>query len=277
MKRKITIGLPRAFLYYKYNTLWKKFFKYLNCNIIVSPNTDEYLIDISNIINTNLPYNEKIYLSHIFYLNNKCDYILIPKIGNINITNIKQFIPNIRLISYNIYKYKIYNIFTYIPIGLKITKNIFKIIYAYIKAKIKYNITLKNLIKIQNNILYNTNKKILIISNDDSIYDKYIDNNSYNYLKDNDIDIIYANLLNEKIAKSYYRNNTNYIFSKQLTGAIFYYQNAIDGIIFLNSNNIDINKFLNNHTITLKNVIINTNKCHDKNYMLNEIKKTFFF
>lgn len=269
MKRKLTIGLPRVFLYYKYNTLWKKFFKYLNCNIIVSPSTNEEIIDISKIINLENNYL-KIYYSHIFYLNNKCDYILIPKTNNKEEDNIKKILPNINIISYKIYKYNILNIFSYINLGLKITKNIFVILYALIKAYKKYCISLKSMIKIQNNILYNNNKKILLIEDYNSIYDKCIDNPSFNYLKNNNIDIIYGNLLNKKIALSYYKNNNDYIYSKQLTGSIFYYLSAIDGIIFIN-NNFDIDGFINKYNINKKVLIINTTNYDDTNYMLNKI------
>ena len=36
--KKITIGIPRALLYYRYQTLWKCFFEGLGCKVIVSDN-----------------------------------------------------------------------------------------------------------------------------------------------------------------------------------------------------------------------------------------------
>ena len=40
MDNKIKIGIPRGLYYYKYNILWKEFFKELGCDIIVSPETN---------------------------------------------------------------------------------------------------------------------------------------------------------------------------------------------------------------------------------------------
>ena len=50
------------------------------------------------------------------------------------------------------------------------------------------------------------------------------------------IEIIYANLLNHKIAKMYAKNlspTLYWTYSKELIGAIEYYQYSVDGIIFL--------------------------------------------
>ena len=37
----MTIGLPRAMLYYRYKDLWETFFKELNCDIITSEETSK--------------------------------------------------------------------------------------------------------------------------------------------------------------------------------------------------------------------------------------------
>ena len=45
MQKKIKVGIPRAFLYYRHSVLWKEFFEKLNCNIIVSPETNKEIIE----------------------------------------------------------------------------------------------------------------------------------------------------------------------------------------------------------------------------------------
>ena len=42
---KITIGIPKALLYYKYGELWTSFFEELGCEIIISPNTNKEILD----------------------------------------------------------------------------------------------------------------------------------------------------------------------------------------------------------------------------------------
>ena len=45
MDNKIKIGIPRGLYYYKYNILWKAFFKELGCDIIVSPETNFEILE----------------------------------------------------------------------------------------------------------------------------------------------------------------------------------------------------------------------------------------
>lgn len=256
MKKK-TIGLPRVFLYYKYNTLWRKFFKYLGCSIYVSPSTNEEIKDNAIIFNIDTDYNSKIYLGHIFYLFNRCDYVLVE---NNNIyQDIIRILPNISILCYKNYNNILLEFYSLFKIGLKITKNIFKIVYAYVKAKIKESKVKSNILKNQNNLLYNENKKILIVSLYNSIYGKYIDDSSYEFLFNHNINLIYAHILDKKLSISYAKHIKDYIYNKKLTGAIFYYQNAIDGIIFLGNNEKEetIKTFLNKYQINKKYLVIN--------------------
>ncbi len=79
MDTTLTIGLPRAMLYYRWQVLWKAFFKELNVNTVVSPPTDRQILEDG----TALAIDEaclslKIYLGHVKALIGQCDYILIP-------------------------------------------------------------------------------------------------------------------------------------------------------------------------------------------------------
>ena len=44
--KKIKIGIPKAFLYYRYHILWEEFFKNLNCEIITSNDTTEKTLEL---------------------------------------------------------------------------------------------------------------------------------------------------------------------------------------------------------------------------------------
>ena len=50
MKKKIKVGIPRAFLYYRYYILWKNFFEIIGCNIVLSPNTDSDIVFLAKYI-----------------------------------------------------------------------------------------------------------------------------------------------------------------------------------------------------------------------------------
>ena len=79
---KTKIGIPKALLYYRYETLWKTFFERLDCEIVESGDTTKEILTRGTsfaIDEACLSY--KIYLGHLESLIGKCDYILIPRIA----------------------------------------------------------------------------------------------------------------------------------------------------------------------------------------------------
>lgn len=82
-KETITVGLPRALLYYRYAPLWKAFFQELGIKTVVSDPTDRDILKRG----TALAIDEaclslKIYLGHVAALVGKCGYILVPRVSN---------------------------------------------------------------------------------------------------------------------------------------------------------------------------------------------------
>ncbi len=247
---KITIGLPRAFLYYRYHIFWTTFFKNLGCNVIVSNETTKETIDTGkNYSIDESCLSSKIYLGHVASLKDKCDYILIPRVENygkgekvcvkFNATYdlVKNLFQDTQLLDYNIEKTKFTSHFlSFIKIGMKLNKNIFKVISSYFKAKKqekKYHKT--NQIKQMQKL--NSNKpKILIVSHPYNIYDNYIGTPIIKKLKSMEVELIYADVLEPKIAKMYAKKlspTLYWAYSKELIGAIGYYHYSVDGIIFL--------------------------------------------
>lgn len=79
----VTIGLPRAMLYYRYRTLWRAFFRELGMETVTSSPTDRDILERG----TALAIDEaclslKIYLGHVAALVGRCDYILAPRVSN---------------------------------------------------------------------------------------------------------------------------------------------------------------------------------------------------
>ena len=252
MKKKIKIGIPRAFLYYRNYILWKNFFERIGCNIVLSPNTDSDIVKIGSKLSVDescLP--SKIYLGHINYLIDKCDYVLVPRIYSygrkkrvcVKFNGIYDVVNNvfsdIKILDYDIDNLKFkYELFEFIKMGLKFNKNIFRIMYAYIIGKIKEYRYNKNLILKQNNVMRSNKLKILIVSHPYIVYDKYLSSNIINYLKDEDIDILYSDRMNRKESIYYAEEESNtlyFLYSKENIGSAFYYKDLVDGIIFLSS------------------------------------------
>ena len=82
-QRRLTIGIPRALLYYRYAPLWQGFFDRLGVQVIYSDSTSrlhaekgaEYAVDETC-------YSEKLWFGHVSQLIGKCDAILVPRISN---------------------------------------------------------------------------------------------------------------------------------------------------------------------------------------------------
>lgn len=252
MKKKIKIGIPRGFLYYRNYILWKNFFEGIGCTLILSPITNKTIIeDGKNLSVDEACLPSKIYMGHIKYLSDKCDYILVPRICNYGSGNrvcmkfngifdvVRNVFPNIKILDYNIDYVKFrYELFGFIKMGLKLNKNLFKVMCSYIKAKSrerKYN---ASLVQSQINILKSNKLKILIVAHPYVIYDEYLGKTILDYFKDNGIDVLYGDRLDKKESISYARDFSNtlyFLYSKEIIGSAFYYKTAVDGIIFISS------------------------------------------
>lgn len=261
MSKKIKIGIPRAFLYYRYYILWKTFFENLNCHIILSKETTSYIVSLGESYSVDEScLASKIYLGHVASLVDKCDYILIPRIDNygkgkkvcVKFNGTYDVVKNlfdINILDYNIdvTKFK-YEFFGFLKMGLKLTKNIFKIIYSYILAKKKdkqnnYINHTKELKKINSNKI-----KILLVSHPYILYDKYLSNDIIKYLYDNEIELIYADKLLHKISLEYANDLSKelyFLYQKELLGAVNYYKEIYDGIIFISSFPCGIDSLVN--------------------------------
>ena len=247
---KKTIGLPRAFYYYRYQIFWKTFFKNIGCKVVVSDETTKETIELGKKYSIDEScFSSKIYLGHVANLKDKCDYILVPRIENygkgekvcvkFNATYdiVKNLFEEYQILNYNIEKTKSTNeMLSFIKIGLKFNKNIFTVITSYFKAKRKQKQYDQKRMIHQTKLLNSTNPKILIVAHPYNIYDNYIGTPIIKKLKSMNIDIIYADVLDKKIAKMHARKlspTLYWTYSKELIGAIEYYHYSVDGIIFL--------------------------------------------
>lgn len=249
MNKKI-IGIPKAFQYYRYHILWKNYFTHLGYQVITSKDTTKETIELGKTYSIDEScLSSKIYMGHVASLKDKCDYILIPRIENygkkekvcvkFNATYdlVKNLFEDYQILDYNIEQTKHYTEFLgLIKLGLKLNKNPFKVLKSYYLAKkqeIKYN---KSRQLEQAKVIASVRPKILIVSHPYNIYDNYIGKPIITKLKSMGIDIVYADKLNPKTAKLYANSlspTLYWTYSKELIGAISYYQYAVDGILFL--------------------------------------------
>lgn len=249
---KKTIGIPKAFLYFRYHVLWKTFFTKLGYKVVVSSDTTKETIELGKLHSIDEAcLSSKIYMGHVASLKDKCDYILIPRIENygkgekvcvkFNATYDlakKLFSPS-QILDYNIEQTKHrYASLGLISLGLKITKSPIKVVKSYFYAKKQERKYHKKREKHQEKVLNNNKPKILLVSHPYNTYDSYIGKPIIKKLHSLDINIIYADKLNRRLAKMYASTlspTLYWTYSKELVGAIGYYQYAVDGILFLSS------------------------------------------
>lgn len=247
----MTIGLPRALLYYRYKDLWETFFKELNCDIIISEETNKKILTDGinfSIDECCLPF--KIYMGHVYSLMGKCDYILIPRVVSYSRKNVvcvkfnalydivKNTFENVNLLDYNVDVMNGENEQKgFIKMGMLLGKSYIKTLKAYKKAKSSLLINIKQQNDMQNEILNSHGKlKILIVSHPYNTYDKLIGYPIVEYINKLGGTSIFADETNREasVLKSKEISESLYwLYNKELIGSIKLLEDKIDGIILI--------------------------------------------
>lgn len=248
---KIKIGIPRSIPYYYFDTKWTYYFEKLNIEVIESPKTNKKIInDGLNYTNDEMCLSLKIYMGHVNYLKDKCDYILIPRIENYgvadqtctNFLSLYDLVKNtfeVNVLNYNVALSKRETEEKgFIKIGKRLGKKSSECRKAYIYAKVmsekdKKTKNLTNLRKLSSSKL-----KILMVGHPYNIEDEYVgvpilktlEKLNIEWINAYDFDSKITNKLSSKLSKDIY-----WKYSKELIGAIKFVENKIDGIIFVSS------------------------------------------
>ena len=275
---KITIGIPKALLYYKYSELWTSFFEELGCEIIISPNTSKKILEDG--IKFSLDEScmaMKIYMGHVYYLIDKCDYILVPRLKCIkkheklctNFSALYDLVNNIfdkKLINYNVdVEHKEDELYAFVTMGLSLGFSYRKIVSAYHIAKEKEKMLKEREISKQKSIIASSNKiKILLAGHPYNLHDEFIGKQIENVLEKNNIEIIYSDKYDTKYLEQEVKkiSSKNYwTYNKEIIGAISHYQELVDGIILITSfpcgpDSLSNEMILRNVKIPITNLII---------------------
>lgn len=250
MNEKIKIGIPNALLFYKYKDLWTNFFNNLGCDVIVSPETNLETLEKGKLkLDDEACLSLKIFMGHVDYLIDKCDFILIPRIECLNkdektCTNFMALYDLVRnvfdgnFINYNI---NVENdedeFFAFINMGLDLGFECEMVEGAYKQAKKEEQSILKRKINDQNKILTGSKKtKILLAGHPYNLYDEFSSKPIIKFLKENDVDIIYSDVYDQKDLnqESCKISKKNYwTFNLEIMGSIIHYRDMVDGIILI--------------------------------------------
>lgn len=248
----IKIGIPRAFLYYRYRHLWQTFFDELGCEVVLSPDTNREIIAAGSGVSIDEScLSSKIYLGHVEWLIGRCDFILVPRVASYSRDTIVcsklwsayDVVQNIfrergvSLIDYNIdYAKKKTEFRAFMQMGRRLKKRRFSILRAYFMAKQAEKMMQERAISDQNAILERDGMKILIVSHSYNINDPYIGRPVIQRLSALGVTPVIAEIVERETAVKRARElspTLKYSYNQELLGAIDMYREKIDGIILL--------------------------------------------
>ncbi len=248
---KIKVGIPRSILYYYFNDMWLYFFEKLGIEVVVSPKTNKKIInDGLNYTNDEMCLALKVYMGHVSYLKDKCDYILVPRIENYGIENqtctnflslydLVNNIFDVNILNYNIAYTRCHTEKkAFLKIGKKLGKSKVESKKAYVFAKAMSEKDKKKRIHENMQKLLSSKLKVLIVGHPYNLYDEYVGRPILKYLKKLNVEWISAsefdskktNKLSNLLSKDIY-----WKYSKELIGAIKLVEDKIDGVIFVSS------------------------------------------
>ena len=240
-------------LYYYDKDLWIEFFKNLGIDVIISPNTNKKIVDSG----TKLAPSEaclslKIYLGHIIELKDKCDYILIPRLYSLkkneqvctNFNALYDLVNNlfdVNILNYNVdISTKNYQLLGFLSIGEQLGFFYIKSYKGYKYAeKIKRMKQKKQELLQQKEIEENKDKiKILLAGHPYNLYDSLIGKSVIDFLKGNNITILYSDKINHELVDEECRKistDIHWTHNKEIVASTKYYEDIVDGIILISS------------------------------------------
>lgn len=245
---KLVVGIPRSIFYYYNGIFWNNFFYKLNVKTVLSPKTNKEIVELGTLNSPDeMCLSMKIYIGHIKYLEDKVDYILIPRIDRFddynqtctNFLGIYQYAVHFtkaKILNYNIDNNNDLKDGA-VKIGEMLNLDKKSVLEAYKYAYKRNEEYFKNKQKEQEEKMRSKNKKVLIVSHAYNIHDEFLGGSLLNILKDNNIDVLYSNYFDSKktnklalkISSSLY-----WKYSRDAIGSIELTPN-IDGIIFFST------------------------------------------
>jgi len=77
----MTIGIPRALIYWKRPHFWETFFEKLGFKVLLSPSTNKEIVEMGvKVADPETCFSNKVYFGHLTWLDGKCDLIFIPRL-----------------------------------------------------------------------------------------------------------------------------------------------------------------------------------------------------
>lgn len=248
------VGIPKAFLYYRYHTLWETFFDALNIEVVLSPDTNKEILNRGTMFAIDETcLSSKIYLGHVDYLLDKCDRLFVPRISNfgkdgILCTKFEALYDIVRntfrdrspkLLDFNIDVRRAKGeLKAFLHLGSKLGKGRAATVRAYTLAKMAERQVTAEEIRSQNERLKSDGLKILIVGHSYNVYDKLIGEPVLRILRELGVTPIIADVVDRRRARERSFELTDslpWMYNRELVGAVREYADKVYGIILLSA------------------------------------------
>lgn len=250
----MVVGIPRAFLYYRYRVLWENFFEGLGVEVITSgPTTRDTLRRGSMYAIDEACLSSKVYLGHVDALIGKCDAIFVPRIatlGNRETLCTKFFaLPdivqntfrsqNVALLDYNIdVRNGKRELTSFLGLGKRVGRRRAQVLYAYALAKQAEQIAQAEAVREQARLLERPGIKILVVGHSYNVHDALVGRSVLSFLTSQGATPILADTVDRKRALERSAELTEtlpWVYNRELVGAVQIYRDRVDGIILLST------------------------------------------
>jgi len=248
------VGIPKAFLYYRYRTLWETFFEALNIEVVLSPDTNREILNRGTMYAIDETcLSSKIYLGHVHYLLNRCDRIFVPRISNFGKDGILctkfealyDIVRNTfrdqspRLLDFDIdVRRSKGELKAFMHLGRKLNRSRPAVFRAYLLAKQAERQTAIEEVRAQNELLLKDGLKILIVGHAYNVYDKMIGAPVLKILRELGATPIIADISDRRKARERCFELTEslpWMYNRELVGAVLEYKDRVDGIILMSA------------------------------------------
>lgn len=244
------IGIPRAFLYYRYGSLWQTFFQELGCDVVVSDATDRTILEngvrLSEAENC-LPM--KLFLGHIQSLMNRCDMVLVPRfqgavgseefcvrfLGLYDIA--RHTFPQTKLLTYQVKgngtRFELPGFF---HMGRQLGKSPERCLAAYRRAKQVQQRQDAFCLTRQQQLCGQPGLKILVAAQPYLSHDPYIGEPVCRMIREQNAAVLFSDYCERSSCRQKSKaisTELYWMMNQEILGAIELYRNRVDGVILL--------------------------------------------
>ncbi len=251
---KMTIGIPRGLLFYRYGEEWKSFFTQLGHDVILSDLTTQGTLDAGSAVAVDETcLSLKVFFGHVQSLIGRCDCILIPRMSNLGRN--RELCPRFEALydhTRNAFRQSGQRFLTYnvdikdgkseeaafVTLGLSLGASRGESRKAYDLAKKEAERLWKGQVKRQSALLEKEGMKVLIAAHSYVMEDPYMGGPITTYLKQHQVIPLRADLVDRESAlkKSNELSPTcKWEMSRELLGGIQLYRKKVDGLILVST------------------------------------------